>query len=73
MFRNLQDVHSFAPLQSQQFGKKSSIVPMSFIANVAKLGFLTGFEIFRSDFDEIISEFNEFLRSSALLSKFSGM
>ena len=48
IFRDLQDVHSFAPLQSQNFCKCSSGMLMIFIDEFEKLVFLIEFVVFRT-------------------------
>ena len=61
IFRDLQDLHSFAPLQIQNLqifsvwgGKKSQ--------NVGVLQVFVEISHFRSDFDENLSEFHDFFK-----------
>ena len=63
VFRDLQDLHSFAPLQFQRFRKSLSNFLQSFLAIFKMLEFRIKFVVFSTDFDdfklfsEIIREF----------------
>ena len=60
IFRDLQDLHSFAPLRIRKFSKNSSNFLLIFCANFAKFCcFSVKIVVFRTDFDEILSEFDE--------------
>ena len=58
IFRDLQDVHYFSPLHSQQFSKISLPCLLIFIPNLMSqtLKFLFIFAVFRTYFDETLSE-----------------
>ena len=60
IFRALQDLHSFAPLQIQKFCKKLPNFFLQFPVNFHKFAiFQVNFVVFRPDFDENLSEFQE--------------
>ena len=66
IFRDLQDWHSFAPLQSQNFSEKSSsfFVRMNKIFNsfIQFCDFSVKIVIFRWNFDEILPGFRDMLQ-----------
>ena len=60
IFRDLQDLHSFAPLRIQKFSENSSNLFMIFCANFAIFCYFSvKIVVFRTDFDEFLAEFDE--------------
>jgi len=58
IFRDLQDVHYFAPLQSQKVSKFSSKLLMIFDANFETIGISCAFLIKLSCFEEMLMTFS---------------
>ena len=70
IFRDLQDVHSFAPLQIQKFSKILSKICMILIQNGQRLFFFAKIVVFRTDFDDCLPENNSRNTNSNYFKKF---
>ena len=66
MFRDLQDLHSFAPLHSQKFKKCASFFKTIFAANNNEFRkfceCVLNFVVFHTNIEENFSEFHEILK-----------